>query len=244
MTHGMASHRLPHISTGNLSNIYKHEQFTMARKGSLSSLKLPRSLNKFVTNTYVLYAIAILAVVNIVGYIMMGDYGSMVFFILSAVLATYFTKNMGLTLLTAILMTNVIYRWMRSSGFLRSIEGFDSKDGKDSKDAKNGKPKNGSSAPKPASNEDDDDDEVDNAERVDQGKTMKEAYAHLDKFIGKDGIKGLSKEAMTLANEQKQLLETMKTMEPIMKTMTSTLDQFGGMESLVSMANKLGGTKF
>lgn len=199
--------------------------------------------NTLLVNKYVLYAVAVLSVVNLMGYMMVGDYGSIVFFILSGILATYFTKNMALTLLVAILLTNIVYRALRSNGMLRRIEGFDTKDdSKKSKESKKesmeSKESKESKAPRPATEEED---EV-STERIDNQKTMQDAYKNLDKMLGKDGIKGLSKEANTLMKEQKELMETMESMKPLMDTVFSTVDKFGGMESLMGMASKLGGS--
>lgn len=202
--------------------------------------------NALLVNKYVLYAVAVLSVVNLMGYMMVGDYGSIVFFILSGILATYFTKNMALTLLVAILLTNIVYRALRSNGMLRRIEGFDgkndskdnSKDNSKDKDHKN-KESMESKAPRPATEEEED--EVSTG-RIDNQKTMQDTYKHLDKMLGKDGIKGLSKEANTLMKEQKELMETMESMKPLMDTVFSTVDKFGGMESLMGMASKLGGS--
>lgn len=200
--------------------------------------------NALLVNKYVLYAVAVLSVVNLMGYMMVGDYGSIVFFILSGILATYFTKNMALTLLVAILLTNIVYRALRSNGMLRRIEGFDTKD--DSKKSKKSKKESmksmeskESKAPRPATEEEED--EV-STERIDNQKTMQDAYKNLDKMLGKDGIKGLSKEASALVKEQKDLMETMESMKPLMDTVFSTVDKFGGMESLMGMASKLGGS--
>lgn len=200
--------------------------------------------NALLVNKYVLYAVAVLSVVNLMGYMMIGDYGSIVFFILSGILATYFTKNMALTLLVAILLTNIVYRALRSNGMLRRIEGFDTKDdSKKSKDSKKesmeSKESKESKAPRPATEEEED--EV-STERIDNQKTMQDAYKNLDKMLGKDGIKGLSKEANTLMKEQKELMETMESMKPLMDTVFSTVDKFGGLDSLMGMASKLGGS--
>lgn len=205
--------------------------------------------NALLVNKYVLYAVAVLSVVNLVGYMMVGDYGSIVFFILSGILATYFTKNMALTLLVAILLTNIVYRALRSNGMLRRIEGFDgkndskdnSKDNSKDKDHKNKESMESmeSKAPRPATEEEED--EV-STERIDNQKTMQDTYKHLDKLLGKEGIDGLSKEAKSLAQEQQKLMETMEGMKPLMDTVFNTVDKFGGLENLMGMASKLGGS--
>lgn len=227
----------------------------MPSMGMPSMNKLAQYGKMVSTNQYVLYAVAILALVNLVGYLMIGDYGSMVFFILAGVLSTYFTKNMVYTLLIAILMTNVVYRWMRSSGMLRRLEGFDNKDkkkngnkkaGKQDSKVKEGMENEDEDAPKPVSEvpEDDEDDEVEDASRIDHQKTISSAYKQIEKMLGDKGIEGITSEAKTLAKEQKELLKTMESMQPMMESMMGVLDKMGGFDQLVGMASKFTGSKF
>lgn len=228
-----------------VSCVYRREfslYYTMVRKSKATKISGVSSLSKLgkplLTNRYILYALAVLSVVNLVGYLMVGDYGSMVFFILAGILATYFTKNMIITLLTAILLTNVVYRWMKSNGMVRRLEGFENGEKGEKGEKKTKKAKE----PRPATEkEEDDDDDVD-AERVDSKKTAQEAYKQIETLLGKEGIDGLTKEAKSVAQEQMKLMETMKSMEPFMENMFKTVDKFGGIESLVGMASKLGGS--
>jgi len=76
----------------------------------------------------------------------------------------------------------------------------------------------------PASINDDDDLPVNN--RVDYAKTLEKAYDNLENIVGQDGVRGLTSQTNTLMEQQKQLMENMKSMEPLLKTAQSFLDKF------------------
>ena len=52
------------------------------------------ALKKFLTNKIVLNVVSVLALLNIVGYIVMERYNSVAFFVVLALLVSYFSKNM------------------------------------------------------------------------------------------------------------------------------------------------------
>jgi ABC-type multidrug transport system fused ATPase/permease subunit len=60
------------------------------------------------TDKNVLYIMLVIAVVNVVGYLMMGNFEAVVFFAVVAYLSTFFTKNMVIVFLVSILATNFL----------------------------------------------------------------------------------------------------------------------------------------
>ena len=60
------------------------------------------------TDNNVLYIMLVIAVVNVVGYLMMGNFEAVVFFAVVAYLSTFFTKNMVIVFLVSILATNFL----------------------------------------------------------------------------------------------------------------------------------------
>lgn len=60
------------------------------------------------TDQNVLYIMLVIAVINIVGYLMMGNFEAVLFFAIVAYLSTFFTKNMVLVFLISILATNFL----------------------------------------------------------------------------------------------------------------------------------------
>jgi len=66
------------------------------------------SANTLATDKNVLYIMLVIAVVNVMGYLMMGNFEAVVFFAVVAYLSTFFTKNMVYVFLIAILATNFL----------------------------------------------------------------------------------------------------------------------------------------
>lgn len=60
------------------------------------------------TDKNVLYIMLVIAVVNVVGYLMMGNFEAVLFFAIVAYLSTFFTKNMVIVFLISILATNFL----------------------------------------------------------------------------------------------------------------------------------------
>ena len=67
-------------------------------------MKVPMLLK----NKYVLYSLLLIGVVNILGYIALEDYNSMALIIILGVLSSYFSKNMSVNLLIAIVGTSLV----------------------------------------------------------------------------------------------------------------------------------------
>lgn len=78
--------------------------------------------SKLLTNKYVLYFVVFLAVSNVLGYMIVGQLNSVMFFALTALITSYFSRNMIVILSVAILVTNLLI----SEKIIR--EGLDNKD--------------------------------------------------------------------------------------------------------------------
>jgi hypothetical protein len=72
------------------------------------------------TDKNVLYIMLIIAVVTVMGYLMMGNFEAVAFFVIVAYLSTFFTKNMVVVFLISILATNFLMmtkiRYSRKEG--------------------------------------------------------------------------------------------------------------------------------
>ena len=77
-------------------------------------MKLPVILK----NKYVLYVVLFFAITNVLGFLQRKDFESLTIFVAIGVLSTYFSKNMVVNLIVAIVGSNVV----RGSGLVR--EGF------------------------------------------------------------------------------------------------------------------------
>jgi len=71
-------------------------------------MKLPSSVSKVLTNKYVLYFVLFLAVTNVLGYMIMGQFTATLFFIIIAYLISNFSQNMIVILGSSLLLTNIL----------------------------------------------------------------------------------------------------------------------------------------
>ena len=71
-------------------------------------MKLNSAMSKFLTNKWVLNIIAFLALLNVIGYIVMGNLNVVMYFIVFAVLVRYFSKNMTIVLGVPLVLVNLL----------------------------------------------------------------------------------------------------------------------------------------
>jgi hypothetical protein len=63
-------------------------------------------IKEILQNTYVMYAVLIIAILNIIGYLALRNMDAILFFILVFLLSIYFTRNMIIVLFISIIATN------------------------------------------------------------------------------------------------------------------------------------------
>jgi hypothetical protein len=71
-------------------------------------MKLNLSVSKILTNKWVLNIIALISFLNIIGYAIIGNFNSVIYFIVIAVLVRYFSKNMTIVLGVPLIIVNLI----------------------------------------------------------------------------------------------------------------------------------------
>ena len=199
-------------------------------------------------NKYVLYVLLVLAIINVLGYVGLQDYDSLALFVAVGVLSTYFSKNMAVNLLLAIVVTSLI------AINKRVVEGMENKEDEE-KPKKKKKKKEGMKEANNASdcNQDEDcpsgkkcnsgqcvdtfqnnvppsspaavdgDDDEDVGDRIDYAATMEQAYDNLQTMLGDDGIKSITSETKKLVTQQKDLMKTLNSMAPVLNTAKETL---------------------
>lgn len=202
-------------------------------------------------NKYVLYVLLVLAIINVLGYVGLQDYDSLALFVAVGVLSTYFSKNMAVNLLLAIVVTSLIAVNKRVMEGMKNKEDDEEKPKKKKKGKKEGmkdsftgcedgtecKVKDGCSnqgecvtktgfqnnvpPSSPASVDEDDDDAV--GDRIDYAATMEQAYDNLQTMLGDDGIKSITTETKKLVSQQKDLMQTLNSMAPVLNTAKETL---------------------
>jgi hypothetical protein len=181
-----------------------------------------------------------IAVTNILGYLAIEDFRSLMVFIAVAALASHFSKNMIVVLGSALIGTNVLY----ASSRMR--EGF--KEGNEIKNAvkkKQDKEKAGMAVregkPDKVELEEVEEDVEVKTPRVDYAATMEIAYDNLNKMLGEGGMQNLTKDTKGLMDQQKELMKQLKDFAPLMEQAGSMLDKLGGMDNLKGLMGKVGG---
>lgn len=222
-------------------------------------------LKNLLKNKYILYIVFFMAITNVLGYLSIGDFRSLTIFVAIALLSTYFSKNMIVNLISAMVFTNLLFAGKTLEGMANKKKeekkeamkhGDKHKNGKQEKNTENGvegKEENGKekesfgqrNVPKstPASYDDDD---MDIGKRIDYASTLEQAYSNLQGVLGKDGVSGLTKETEKLINQQKSLMGTLNEMIPFIKDTKKTLGSFnmGDLnKSMSSISNMIGTMK-
>ena len=183
-------------------------------------LNMPTFLKSKIT----LYIALFLGITNIVGLIAKNDWNSVVFFVIVALLASFFTKNMAVILITALVGTNLLYANMRFR------EGM--KEGKKKKKKKKTKSGFGQrNVPSSTAKSLDNDDSAVGT-RIDKASTLEQTYDNLQSMIGNGGMKKLTNETRDLIDQQKNLLGSIKDIAPMIKSVKGLVKDMGGLENL------------
>ena len=235
------------------------------------------SVTALSTDKNVLYIMLIIAVVNVMGYLMMGNFEAVVFFAIIAYLSTFFTKNMVYVFLIAILATNFLM--VSKVNYLRGVarEGMENgataaasaaeapvtasaaeapaiapaaapaaapakpepkpttKASKTTSGEKKKEGMNGRLAPANFNNGDDDNEDDDNtpfpSSNAQETRNVENAHDNLQ------NIGGLQTEQVM--QQQKILMDNMKTMQPFLETAERFLDKFN-MKGIDGLLGKVG----
>ena len=188
-------------------------------------------MENLLQNKYVLYLVLFIAITNILGYLAIEDFRSLMVFIAVAALASHFSKNMIVVLGSALIGTNILY----ASSRMR--EGM--KNNGNEKDEEAPKEKKERSD-KEVEEKVEEDFEV-KTPRIDYAATMEQAYDNLNKMLGEGGMKNLTKDTKGLMDQQKELMQQLKDFAPLMEQAGNMLDKLGGMDNLKGLMGKMGG---
>lgn len=190
-------------------------------------------LKSLLKNKNFLYFVLFIASVNTFGYLMMRQTEAVMLFVLVGFLTTFFTKNMIIVLLTAIVVTNV---YAGSILGVRIKEGMESKSDEDDEEEdkegmgheegekkKKGK-KEGMPSLKPA-------DVPPNGKKpkLDPAGTIEAAYDNLDKLLDSGAIDKMSSETQNLASQQDKLMKNIDRLEPMLGVAEGMMDKMAGL---------------
>ena len=204
----------------------------------------------------VLYIVAFLAATNVLSYLMAGNYESIVFFGVVGYLATYYSKNMIVILLISMLATNLI---LGTRMLKRNVEAMDNKRKEEVKEEEEtpSHPFSGDSSPgkitseqmSPNKNVKTTKPKEKMQPNIDYAATLEQAYDNLDNLIGQDGIKKMGEQTERLASKQKELMQNIEAMAPMLQKAGSLLESMpleglGNLQNTVNNAlKKISGSK-
>ena len=175
---------------------------------------------KLLKDKNVLYVVMFVAVTNFFVYLLMHNWTAAVIFALLAYLTTYFSKNMIIVLLVAMVSTNVIV----ASGHMtrRVVEGMEDKKTDEVEE-----------------DEKDKDEGYTNKSDINYPATLEKAYDDLDSLIGKDGIDKMTNDTSKLVEQQNKLLKNLENMTPLIEQ-TSKLLNILPIDSMNNIQGSLG----
>ena len=208
-------------------------------------------LKSLLKDKNVLYVTLFIAISNMFAYLMFRQFDAIIFFIVIGIIASYFSKNMIVIMLVALVSTNLaisikmigkVSEGMKNmkQTVKKGNENMDTKATKPLMQAKaanpkgmavNGKKKNnGKDAFTQQLNparinamSDDEDGEDDSSPSVNYASTLESAYDNLDKLLSSDAISKMSEDTHRLAEKQQMLMGNINKLQPMMQKAGSLL---------------------
>ena len=234
-------------------------------------MKFKATANKLLSNKLVLHVVFAIAFLMILCYLMTNNLGALVYFVVLALVTSYFSKNMIIILGVPVVLVNIFAP--KTSG--SSIEGFtDNSNNSNNKLGNNNSDRNklGNNnsdrnklplAVKESNSTRDNNEEAFEMKKnktksgfdVDYASTVEDAYDELNKIIGGDGVKKLTSDTQNLMQQQLQLAEAMKGMQPLIEGIAPLMKQAkdlmggvggmsgGGLEGISNLAKQFSSGK-
>jgi len=195
-------------------------------------------------NKTFLYFVLFIAVVNAFGYLMMRQFEAVMLFVLVGFLTTYFSNNMIVVLLTAIVVTNIYASPRLNIKFKEGMKGDKGKkEDEEEADEEDGEDTEGLVTLQPA-------DLPPNGKKsnIDSAGTLEAAYDHLDKLLESDAINKMSDETQKLASQQDKLMKNIDKLEPMLSSAEGMIEKLGilgknndkNKKQIENITNKLG----
>jgi uncharacterized membrane protein (DUF106 family) len=226
-----------------------------------SKINMPK-MDQLLNDKNVLYIVFVVAILNLLGYLITNNLEAVVFFLIVGFLSTYFSKNMIIVLIISIITTSifattrspkVIYTTKEGMGTMRegkkninkannnannannnnnNNNNKKKKDNKEGMDGIQGEPQNQSKT-------------KGKGNRIDYANTLEKAYENLQSKIGEGGVEGLTQQTASLVNQQKELMDNINKMTPFIQTAEGFLNNLdlSGLEKMGGLLSKFTGDK-
>ena len=209
------------------------------------------NLKSLLKDKNVLYVVFFIAVINLVGFLMIQDLNAVFFMLIVGFLTSYFSKNMIIILLTALVATNLFAtsRSVYVAEEKANKEGFRGREGLKNRKKRESLSPLSPEKVKSAASALDQEEGTGKKPKLDYAATLESAYDNLDNLLGSDAIRNMSEDTQRLADKQKKLMSNIKNLEPMMMKAGKMLEgldssKIGGMlSSLEGGLKQLGGAK-
>jgi len=227
----------------------------------MKKFKMP-NMDKLLNDKNVLYIVFVVAILNLLGYLITNNLEAVIFFLVVGFLSTYFSKNMIIVLIVAIIFTSIFASTRSPKVVYATTEGMDNMDDEDEDkkaeehhdEQQKKRQANLKKAQEKVQNNDDTEEGMTNstptstskkANRIDYASNLEEAYSNLQKTVGKGGIEGLTQQTSSLLNQQKELMDNIKNMQPFLQTAESFMNKLdlSGLEGIGNILSKVSGKK-
>ena len=175
----------------------------------------------------VLRVIVFLSAMNVLGYLLARDLDSVAFFGIVGFLTTYFSKNMIVVLLVAIIATNFLTVIRRGKNI---VEGMKSKEDSDKKDG-----------PEAADEEEDQEMASGKPGKLDESANVEAAYDNLDANMSSGDVSSMEKHTAKLKEHQEALTKQMAAAGPMMSQASAMMKQMGGVDGLTETLDRVEG---
>jgi hypothetical protein len=183
-------------------------------------ISVPKSVNKLLSNNVVLYVVMIVSLTNLIGYISLNDTISVLVFLLTGMITSYYTGNMTLILLAPIVVTNVLYGMDRQLKVRETlVESMENKTSskKVKKDTKKTKPP-------PEKKKDDLD--------IDNKATYENFFEGLGNNVNTENLEKMTNQTKKLIESQQNLKEAMGQLTPMVDNAKILMKNLGDMGKL------------
>lgn len=226
-------------------------------------MKINPTISRILTNKWVLNIVTILALLNVIGYMIMGNLKNVLFFLVLAVIVRYFSKNMIIVLGVPLITTNIFSLKNDNSYAFEGMENNNKNYSNSIKKINDEKEKTkpplmpGTDDPSVSASNSKSDEHFEvgrpkkngGGSKIDYASTIENAYDELNKILGSDGIKNLTEDTQRLMKQQMSLAESMEGLAPMvekmmpmaqkMQEMMGSMGGEGGMSGLMDMAKKM-----
>lgn len=201
-------------------------------------VSVPSSVNKLLTNKIVLYVVMVLSLTNLIGYISLNDTMSVLVFLLTGMVTSYYTGNMTLILLMPIVVTNLLYGMDRGlkirETMVESMEGKNEKEDdkkttkskKAKNEAKNETKNNSKKGGKTTTKKSADDLDIDDT------ATYEKFFEGLGKNVNSQNLEKMTNQTKKLIESQTNLKEAMGQLTPMVDNAKQMMKNLGDMGKL------------